>query len=190
MTLSTFRVCCQTTENLCPPAPPVWLFITASVFANIQINFQSALRQAGMTSRANTHMENTNTELLTLKHPGLHPTNSITRRVTEIWDASALEAAMSVLRWKIITSGLPSEATLSGALLSRQLLSQGGGCKTCHHRRSQQAREWASCQLRQLSGFLFSHFSKRVSCCYLQIACKVLCSALSPPRRVALQEHN
>lgn len=74
MTLSTFSVCCQTTEQLCPPALSAWFFITASVFANIQINFHPALRQAGsaLTSGANTHMENTNTEVLTRKHPGPH----------------------------------------------------------------------------------------------------------------------
>lgn len=59
------------------------------MFANIQINFHSALRRAGsaLTSGANTHMENTNTESLTPERPRLHPTNSISWSVTETRDA-------------------------------------------------------------------------------------------------------
>lgn len=45
MTLSTFSVCRQTTEQLCPPALSGCFFTTASVFANIQITFHPALRQ-------------------------------------------------------------------------------------------------------------------------------------------------
>lgn len=51
--------------------PPGRSFITASVFANIQINFHPALRQ--LTSGANTRMENTNPEALTRERPGPRP---------------------------------------------------------------------------------------------------------------------
>lgn len=145
MTLSTFSVCCRTAEHRCPPALPVWAFYhgwRGCVFANIQINFQSALRQAGSTSTsgASTHMKNTNPESLTPKLQGPHPTNSISWSVTEIWDACFCNplprlpgCEIVVLERKIITSVLPQEATFSGTLLSRQLLSREGGGGDAKH---------------------------------------------------------
>lgn len=67
VTLSTFSVCCQTYWAPLSSSSGCLAFYHGSrirVFANIQINFHLVLRQACsmLTSGANTHTENTNTE--------------------------------------------------------------------------------------------------------------------------------
>lgn len=114
MTLSTFSARRQTTEQLCPPALSAGFFITASVFANIQINFHPALRRAGsaLTPGANTHMENTNTGVLTRKHPGPHPYQL---NISVSPGSGRLPRLPGCEPLKIITPVLPSEATFRGS---------------------------------------------------------------------------
>lgn len=157
------------------------------MFANTRINFHPALRRAGgggLTPGANTHTENTNTEVLTRQRPGTPSPLTQYLSVTGIRERSG-------------SAGVAAENNYLGVAVGghlQRLFPRPDSC--CHRKEAEEdakhaaaakASERASCHL---SGFLFSRFSETLSRSYLQIACKVLRSALSPPLRAPLPPRN
>lgn len=73
MTLSTFSVCCQTTEHRCPPALSVGLFITAGAVACLQTSrltfTRCSDRPAARWHQGQTHIQRTQTLNCWLRAP-------------------------------------------------------------------------------------------------------------------------